>query len=73
MSAIDEIGLSKDMFHKLYTSNHGFSGRYNANHPLREEEETAYSFVRKGAEKLIAENMDIVNAITEAGTYHVDC
>ena len=72
MSAIEEIGLTREGCDKLYDENNGFNGSYNINHPLRKDGESVYEFVRKGAEKLVKENHDLVDAITEVGTYNGD-
>ena len=72
MNAIEEIGLTRDVFDELYDATGGFKGKYNVNQPLRNEDESVYSFIRRGASKLVRDNPDLVDAITEAGTYYGD-
>lgn len=67
MSAIEELGLSKEQFDLLYDQHGGFNQWFNKNHPTYESNGTVYSVLKNGADKLVEENRDVVDAITKVG------
>ena len=64
MDIMEEIGLTKEEFDRLYELNGGFNMQFNTNHPLREEGESVYSYLQKGAESLVSENADLVASVS---------
>lgn len=66
-AAIEELGLTRDKYEEMYNQYGGFNTNFNKNAPSRNEGETVYAFLKRGAESLVKENADIVNGIAEEG------
>ena len=48
MRAIERLGITKDIFKKMYEDNKGFNHRFNRNHPSHSEGEDFYSYINAG-------------------------
>ena len=57
MDIMKEIGLTKEDFDKLYDLNEGFNTRFHTSHSLRKDGESVYSYLQKGAEGLVSEDI----------------
>ena len=66
-TAIEELGLTEEKFNKMYDQYGGFNTTFNKNNPVRQEGETAYSFLRKGAKSLAKDNASLIKTLTEEG------
>lgn len=66
-SALEELGMTREQFNEMYDEYGGFNSSFNRNAPVRDEGETVYAFLQKGAESLVKQNADIVRSIAEEG------
>lgn len=55
-SALEELGVTREQFNKMYDEYDGFNTSFNSNPPVRDEGETVYAFLQKGAESLAEPN-----------------
>lgn len=68
MTAIERLGITREKFHTVYEEKKGFNSEFNKNHPSYDSGESCLSFMKSGAEKLIAENENVVlDIITNIG------
>ena len=58
---------AREQFNEMYDEYGGFNSSFNRNAPVRDEGETVYAFLQKGAESLVKQNADIVRSIAEEG------
>ena len=66
MKTIEALGITEEVFKKMYEDYDGFNGTFNKNSPIYEEGEDFYSFLRSGSESLVKENKKIVNDIIKS-------
>ena len=64
-TVMEEMGLSKEDYYNLYDENKGFNNQFNRNKPGHLPEETFYDFLGKGAKRLIEENKELVQSLSE--------
>ena len=57
---MEELGITPEVFKKMYDENNGFNNQFNKNHPSHSENETFLSFLLQGSERLVKENESIV-------------
>ena len=63
MKTIEQLGISEEVFKKMYDDYKGFNGTFNKNSPIYEDGEDFYSFLKLGSESLVEENKEVVDDI----------
>ena len=66
MGGLEELGISRSAFRKIYEENHGFDDNFQENHPLAPEHDDFFEFLDSGATKLVKENAELVVNIIES-------
>ena len=61
--AIEELGITRELFEALYIENEGFDNCFNKNHPSYNGDESYEQFLMSGVKLLSAEHEDMVKNI----------
>lgn len=60
MRTIEALGITEEVFKKMYDEYSGFNNTFNRNHPSYDEGEGFLTFLNAGSKKLVKENTDLV-------------
>ena len=63
--AIEELGITRELFESLYIENEGFDNCFNKNHPSYSGDESYGQFLMSGVTLLSAEHEDIIKNIVD--------
>ncbi|MBR1728195.1 MAG: hypothetical protein IJ728_01525 [Selenomonadaceae bacterium] len=63
MTAIEELGLTKEKFSELYKKHKGFNDEFNQNEPSRAENDSFGAFLERGSKKIVEENAEIIDKL----------
>ncbi len=63
--AIEEFGITRELFENLYKENKGFDNSFNKNHPSYSGDESFEQFLMNGVDLLIKEHEDIIKSIVD--------
>lgn len=67
MRTIEALGITEEVFKKMYDEYSGFNNTFNRNHPSYDEGEEFLTFLNAGSRKLVDENADLVVDIIQRG------
>lgn len=67
MRTIETLGITEEVFKKMYDEYSGFNNTFNRNHPSYGEGEEFLTFLNAGSRKLVDENADLVVDIIQRG------
>lgn len=67
MRAAEKLGLTKEIFKKLYEEYDGFNYQFNKNHPSYDGKENFWNFLNKGSNDLAKSNPDLIRDIIDRG------
>lgn len=67
MRTIEALGITEEVFKKMYQEYSGFDNTFNKNHPSHDEGEEFLNFLNAGSKKLVNENVDLVVDIIQRG------
>lgn len=67
MRTIEAMGITEEVFEKMYNEYSGFNNIFNKNHPSYDEGEEFLNFLNAGSRKLVDENADLVVDIIQRG------
>lgn len=67
MRTIEAMGITEEVFKKMYDDYSGFNSIFNRNHPSYGENDNFLDFLNAGSRKLVDENADLVVDIIQRG------
>lgn len=65
MRTIEALGLTKEVFKKMYDEYSGFNNAFNKNHLSYKDQEKFLTFLKEGSIHLINENNNLVTDIIQ--------
>lgn len=63
MRVIEQLGLTKKKFKKMYDANSGFNNTFNKNHPVYGQDEAFEAFLKAGSNSLLRDELELIRDI----------